>query len=552
MGAYEYKSAYNLYQYKDNLDNLIEGYNNILLNEVNNSNNYTNIFNYIKKYREKEQKVLNSIFGVNSIEELNIKLNETLKACSQINNLSGKMLKIPQLQNGWNSAQYLEAQRLINDLIRQKVDIIKTATTDEGIRTVINMGKQQLFRDIFTNFGVVGKGNKNGIRYSSKSNTANVTIRDGKHTLDLSFTPFQIDKIMGKRNLIPEIQTIYEKIENYGVKQKVTINNNGIEIVYDYLTLTGSRSSSDAKKLDKNQIQEINQQVTNLILGTLNFTNAEDRILIQQILNEIIAKDSYVYFIGKNVNGIIGLLGEIQALFLLRKMFKNKNVSANWQANDLINSQKKHTDILLQYAGKSFGIQVKNSTKQSNIIASFTEKNLNTLINELDIPKDIQDLIKNYYSTKSFNVKYQYNNKNGYYEVSNFNPMTADRQAFQDAQKELLSMQSGIEKYFALFIEQLMYATSLEEITEGTDSNSNMLWLVSGTEFYSFSQILENILIGMKNSSQLRLHVSAYIKKNSSLNESYTIVQALNSGKYKMKHSSDVSQRLYFKSAYRF
>ena len=552
MGAYEYKSAYNLYQYKDNLDNLIEGYNNILLNEVNNSNNYTNIFNYIKEYRKKEQKVLNSIFGVNSIEELNIKLNETLNACSQIKNLSGKMLKIPQLQNGWNSTQYLEAQRLINDLIRQKVDIIKTATTDEGIRTVINMGKQQLFRDIFTSFGVAGKGNKNGIRYSSKSNTANITIKDGKYTFDLSFTPFQIDKIMGKRNLIPEIQTIYEKIENYGVKQKVTINNNGIEIVYDYLTLTSSRSSSDAKKLDKNQIQEINQQITNLILGTLNFTNAEDRILIQQILNEIIAKDFYVYFIGKNVNGIIGLLGEIQALFLLRKMFKNKNVSANWQANDLINSQKKHTDILLQYADKSFGIQIKNSTKQSNIVASFTEKNLNTLINELDIPKDIQDLIKNYYSTKSFNVKYQYNNKNGYYEVSNFNPMTADRQAFQDAQKELLSMQSGMEKYFALFIEQLMYATSLEEITEGADSNSNMLWLVSGTEFYSFSQILENILIGMKNSSQLRLQISAYVKKNSSLNESYTIVQALNSGKYKMKHSSDVSQRLYFKSAYRF
>lgn len=552
MGAYEYKSAYNLYQYKDNLDNLIEGYNNILLNEVNNSNNYTNIFNYIKEYRKKEQKVLNSIFGVNSIEELNIKLNETLNACSQIKNLSGKMLKIPQLQNGWNSTQYLEAQRLINDLIRQKVDIIKTATTDEGIRTVINMGKQQLFRDIFTSFGVAGKGNKNGMRYSSKSNTANITIKDGKYTFDLSFTPFQIDKIMGKRNLIPEIQTIYEKIENYGVKQKVTINNNGIEIVYDYLTLTGSRSSSDAKKLDKNQIQEINQQITNLILGTLNFTNAEDRILIQQILNEIIAKDFYVYFIGKNVNGIIGLLGEIQALFLLRKMFKNKNVSANWQANDLINSQKKHTDILLQYADKSFGIQIKNSTKQSNIVASFTEKNLNTLINELDIPKDIQDLIKNYYSTKSFNVKYQYNNKNGYYEVSNFNPMTVDRQAFQDAQKELLSMQSGMEKYFALFIEQLMYATSLEEITEGADSNSNMLWLVSGTEFYSFSQILENILIGMKNSSQLRLQVSAYVKKNSSLNESYTIVQALNSGKYKMKHSSDVSQRLYFKSAYRF
>jgi hypothetical protein len=79
--------------------------------------------------------------------------------------------------------------------------------------------------------------------------------------------------------------------------------------------------------------------------------SANKRIL-QNSIEEVLSKKPLAFFIGGNIEGMTGILGEIQALYYFKSLFGNKGGSVSWIGG--LNNP--HADLLLVEGLKQFGI----------------------------------------------------------------------------------------------------------------------------------------------------------------------------------------------------
>ena len=135
------------------------------------------------------------------------------------------------------------------------------------------------------------------------------------------------------------------------------------------------------------------------------------QLLISLIVDHVLQQEPHAFFVGKNVNEITGILGEIQGLFYISTFLRSKNSNANliWKGGKISgnSSHKPHQDLLLD---EKFGIQVKNTTKdilneQSKV--GFSENTLDYLLSsKLNLNENIIEIFRTYYGTLNFNVPY--------------------------------------------------------------------------------------------------------------------------------------------------
>ena len=96
-----------------------------------------------------------------------------------------------------------------------------------------------------------------------------------------------------------------------------------MQATFTWSTITEDLTPTEAKeRLTENEINEINLKIKTLILSKIN----NDVELISKIIDYILSKDKTAFFVGKNINDITGILGEIQGLYYLSKFLANSRI----------------------------------------------------------------------------------------------------------------------------------------------------------------------------------------------------------------------------------
>ena len=301
------------------------------------------------------------------------------------------------------------------------------------------------------------------------------------------------------------------------IKMEAKIDNDEGQLFY-WLDETQGLTPTEAKKLTADEVTKINKIITNEILSKCGNDPLIAKI-IEQILDEQNG-DTYVYFVGKNVHDVTGLLGEIKGMYYLAKLFGDGTSIPKglaWQGGKHIGESgaKPHADLLFE----GIGIQVKNTTKDIDeyFTSRFNEAKLETILNEIE--EQYRQTIGEYFTLRTFNVPYYIVKKtgiakNGFHkggDKSKYNN-------FSQRAEHLKSLNQLVVEALAIFAASMMYINTNEI---GLDKNS--IYFVAGKSFILSSSILEDIysqIHGIEGHNNFKITPSI----------SQNIIQAYNEG----------------------
>lgn len=417
--------------------------------------------------KAKEQKLFN-LLGVSSIEELNKALQEYREA---VLNLSGAQLNeyFVGALRAENQKEFESFSKAVMDVVtedlfnNEPLEKLGRDTIHEAILSLLNIGKK-------------------GTRFTSSAG-----IRDG------AIFPSSFTKEQKKRwdQLLRQKYSHKKSVMDY-ISITANPTKDGMEADFTWYDFTEEMTPTEAKeRLTESQLENINQQVRQLVLSRVG----KDGHMINEIMGEMLKENKYLFFVGKNVNEITGILGEIQGIYYLAKLFRGDwRRAIKWRGgtNTGVGNTKPHQDILL----KEFGIQVKNTTKESLIdmsAVSFSEMKLESMLARAGISPPAADVFVNYYGTLAFNVEYHRDRRrrvgNQYLPGLRMTDKNAKRFAANRA--HLIALEKDIETLLSMFAAAFMYL-DVSEQAQGLDAN--VLFLLGGAAFYTASQVLTDVL----------------------------------------------------------
>ena len=306
---------------------------------------------------------------------------------------------------------------------------------------------------------------------------------------------------------------------------------------FNWYDATKRLTQTEAKKMPPAEIIKINKEVKRAILAQTG-----DKQLMGNIIDHVLSNNQFAFFVGKNVNDITGILGEIQGLYYLSKLFGGMNATKmppnlSWRGGTYTgeNSTKPHQDLLFE----TFGIQVKNSTKELVGSISFANASIETMLAKTGMSEAAKNVFYNFYGTKEFNVPYHREGTRDY--RPGLRDTDAGAKRYSSAREDLLNCENDIEELLNLFAASFMYMDVAENITL---EDANTFYLVGGTAFYAASSILKDML------DKLRSEVHS-LRVTSSITLGKNIIDALNSGKGR-DYSSAMIKNIRLTSSYKF
>lgn len=516
MAISNYYDVYNVKDYKVRVDDLESSISNL-----KNNNFYTDAINEVKRQIEvleqKERKMF-KLLKVNNIQELNNRLEEYKKA---VINLSGAGLNqaFIAILKEKNQEEYEAFNEAVMSVINE--DLFQNKAIDQLEKN----GKDIILEAL--NKGMNRKGNTN---FRSERGISTQQI------FPASFTKEQKDRW---KEILKEKYSKKPKVQKY-LEVQTASNQNQMQTIFTWSGITENLTPTEAKeRLTENEINEINRNIKTLILSKI--TN--DKNLISEIIDHILSKDNTVFFVGKNINDITGILGEIQGLYYISKFLGgNLSEAISWQGglHTAKDGKKPHRDILLE----EFGIQVKNTTKDIIGRIDFISNDINTFLNKINLSQDTKNIFLNFYATAAFNVEYHMDRrrKKGHQYISGLNLKDNNAIKFRDLRNKLLSFDSDIDKLLSLFGATFMY---LDVAEKGKNIDANSLFLLGGVAFQTASQILSDILEDL-NREKYRFKVSMDFK------ETKNIIDALNSGSRGTSYSKALIRDIKLTSSYLF
>lgn len=307
-------------------------------------------------------------------------------------------------------------------------------------------------------------------------------------------------------------------------------------VSFNWFETTKQLTQTEAKNLPQEEIDRINLRIKEAIISQTN-----DRGLISNIVDHVLGQNTYAFFVGKNTKDITGVLGEIQGLYYLSKLFGGANATTmppniSWRGGTYKgeNSTKPHQDLLFE----NFGIQVKNSTKEMIGSINFANASIETMIAKTGMSEEAGNVFYNFYGTKEFNVPY-HREGNGEY-LPGLRMSDNGAAAFDVARQSLLQCEKDIEALLNLFAASFMYMDIAEDFSL---QDANTLYLIGGTAFYSAASILAEMLTKLEAEVN-SLHVT------SSITLGRNIIDALNSGMN--SYSTTVIKNIKLTSSYQF
>ena len=517
MAISNYYDVYNVEDYRIRVNDLDSSINNLM-----NSNFYTDAINDVKHQieilKEKEKKIFTAL-GVNNIQQLNAQLEEYKKA---VLNLSGAGLN--QTFIAILKAKNQEEYEAFN----------------EAVMSIIN---DDLFKDkVIDQLEVEGKNIILEALNSGLNRVGNTKFRADKGITKQGIFPSSFTEEQKKRWKALFKEKPYfknKKVKKY-LQITATSKKNQMRASFTWSAITEDLTPTEAKeRLTESEIKNINNRMKGFILSKIN----DDKELVGKIIDHVISKNNTVFFVGKNTNDIIGILGEIQGLYYLSKFLGgNLTKALSWRGGTFEGEKgkKPHQDILLN----ELGIQVKNTIDDTLGRVDFTENNIDTFLDKINLSADTKNIFLNFYGTVAFNVEYHVDKseKQGSQYVSGLDLEAKNAKEFSNLRGKLLSFESDINTLLSLFGATYMY---LDVAEKDKKLDANTLFLLGGVAFQTASQILSDILEDLDtNKSRFRV--------NMSLKESKNIIDALNSGSRNPNYSDILINDIKLTSSFLF
>ena len=322
-------------------------------------------------------------------------------------------------------------------------------------------------------------------------------------------------------------------------------------------------AGSNAKTvLSETEIMNRNQEIINLICKKLKLSGEYEKYVRERI-QMMLTINPTMFFVGKGVTGLEGILGEINAVIAITDLLgdKYKSKALKWIGSQVGESKKQPSiDIVLkEIAGIDFGIQVKNTVKElqedtSHFIA-FADKNLldktdknGNLIDGVLTRAGInsQD-IENVYISDTYNVPYK--RVGYYYSQVGYNTRFSHKDksyrrfnTYTTIDEMIDELVDSINLYLSRFASDFIYmanpdfnnilATLDDEITR--EAKGNFVYIVGSEVFFADEMLHElqtqlMLLKAMKTKEeQVDLQFETYFDKLKDEKKSFNIVEAKN------------------------
>lgn len=478
----------------------------------------------IEVLEAKEQQIF-SILGVRSIEELNQRLQEFQSA---VFNLSGQ-----QLYSHFLKLLTENQQKISSQFSEDVQNIVAQALNEEGI-SYAALGKEGII-------SLIGQ--------LLKQNTQSGRLKIGKGVETEKLIPSKFTKAQKKRweQLILKAKS-REGISycgQNGKNIKIYLEDSGqnnFSATFDWYFATNNLTKTEAREIYSTAphvLQEINNKMVDFIVSHVS---SHQEIVRNIVINKILARDPYAFFVGQNINDITGLLGKIQGLYYLHVLTGGKSTT-NWVGGITANGKKPHRDIVLN---EFFGIQIKNTTKDllqqslnNGMTVGFQSATLSHFLSQLHTSSYFQEVFEEFYGTKMFNVPYKI--EDGRYVSGSDGSDKA--KIFQGYKNNLDNLTGDVEAALQGFAATFMYLDVETEVLRMYDGNS--LFLLGGTMFVTASWMLTQVL-GELRTKRHRFRVRA------SFSDTKSIIEALNEKRRAPDYSKGVLNKVVLNTSFTF
>ena len=244
----------------------------------------------------------------------------------------------------------------------------------------------------------------------------------------------------------------------------------------------------------------------NFIKQIMSACPSANKRILQNSIEEVLSKKPLAFFIGGNIEGMTGILGEIQALYYFKSLLGNKGGNVSWIGG--LNNP--HADLLLVEGLKQFGIQVKNTSRQAaELEVSFqtfgakagrtignpgaiweyanTDEALNSL-SVIGLSGDLSEAIQTFLAMEGFNIYYNWDSSSGRAKAVGMN------ERFQEEREQIELYAEKAQQIASLVSVSMMY---MQE-TNFSGGASNTLYLIGGSTLISAASILSDIIAKLK------------------------------------------------------
>ena len=381
----------------------------------------------VKALQAKEQNLLAKFGGLNELK------NRIARFKADANNFAGKGLRL-NFTIPYETAMDNQLQKAQKEFEIYIVNYLKEHLAEDIFN---NLNAQDLFK--YLNLQDLGLSNLITVIVSEKGATVKGLKRSGgqvggkKDNRALSEFLLKDSSSAVVARIGKAVTRIKKDLAKQGIdlEAHAEINQNRIKIYsgtkWAQLTSQGGvpLSEKTARKnpeITKN-INNINRQIKDEIRTQLGINLYNSRAF-DLVMNHMLNKNPYMFFVGKNVNQITGLIGEITAMILFYDLI-HAYPSIEWAAQHTgLSGTQASADIIID-AG--YGIQVKNSTTDFGMIENTAQELTigfsNVSFDRLgDMLHFNSEAIEDLYDTQLYNVSYTWGDGSGTFtEGSNKN-----------------------------------------------------------------------------------------------------------------------------------
>lgn len=356
------------------------------------------------------------------------------------------------------------------------------------------------------------------------------------------------------------VEGLYEESKNIPPVVEIKETSDGISIYTDILKpFTDVMDPYNGKKAEKaaflyfdrlppdkkeQEIQKLINRAKEFFSTIFNTSDVSDAAFLQSkfdaALERIIREYPAALFTGRNDQGVIGILGEIQSLYYIYCILGENKPSiapetlAQWVGGNTEAAEdnvKPGADIILRGVAENmgYGIQIKNSMDltRATSFSDFTlyqkgGKSFNQQMIDFGIEPDVVNAIEDIFVMQSFNISYHLM---GRIAVEG-SPKGINADVYLKDYDELGELAKLAQRFMALAAVMIMRIQYLEG--QGFEQN-NTLWIVGGSAVVSAVQILNDLI--QQINGKLDGNIFKTVAKTFLDDKKYTIVDYLNAEK---------------------
>lgn len=506
------------------------------------------LFQALESQKEAAERIcedmLHSLGYTGSLQEMEVELNENVKELQNktmrlngeelnefmIDSLSKTIPYDPNFQG-----QYLTyMQEKIIPLLGEGFTL-----TEEGVKEISKQLAEVLGFD--KKFTIVLGRDGAGASYLQGFNR-----KSGGSTSRFKLTANFIEQTPKMRKkLIENFGNLTTKADGEDYSIKKTFDSKDEALVYSLLKLP---THPDKNKLGLENLKEyekVVEKVKDFLKNKIKEVNSDPTFA--SCVEEVIDRAENVdLFAGQNAaKKLTGLLGEIQGLYYIRSIIKNKksyNSSVKWMATEAVSGKQPHTDLLLQSTLGEFGIQVKNTTfsaaQQEINFQSFKSEMLK--ISEAGASYEMPSIFSNYINLNNdpelfeaiatligmegFNIPYIWDNQKASEAELDEVP------AFSSTRIAIMEAAELARKALNMYAASLMYMQLSKDI-KMESGGGNSLYLIGGSLAITSASILSDIIKKIEDNIQsFKLSVNVHQREDekSKFKGDQTIVDFLN------------------------